>query len=251
MPRQPQRHIGVHGTATGGAHLPFVLTALMVKWIYKMSGRHYVHVASFAEADIQPLRIGRRLWVGPVGTAAPDEPHLLPIWLARGPAFGAGAHPTTQLCLRVLERHLPPGATVLDVGAGSAILSLAAARLGATSVLGIDIDPAAVAVGRVNVTQNGLDEKVQIVHTEVAELLAVSRPPFTWVVANILAHVLEALIAGGLVRLIAPGGWLVLSGFLRTQTPVIRAAISAAGLKLLAQEQQDEWVGLIASRPTG
>src|SRR5512133_382856 len=81
--------------------------------------RRRMSQTSFAEADIRPLRVGRHLWVGPHGSEPPDEPSLVPIWLEPGPAFGTGAHPTTQLCLRALERHLKPGVALLDLGAGS------------------------------------------------------------------------------------------------------------------------------------
>ncbi len=173
----------------------------------------------------------------------------MPVWLAAGPAFGSGAHPTTQLCLRVLDWRLPAGARVLDVGTGTGILAIAAARLGAREIVGTDIDPAALEVARANVLHNGVSDRVRIEAAALADLIARKEKPFGWVIANILAHVLVELLEQGMGELLEPGGWLVLSGFLRRQTPELRGALSAANLELLAQEQQDEWTCIIGRRP--
>lgn len=217
-----------------------------------MKQGHYLHAASFAEAEIRPLRVGRRLWIGPAGVAAPAEGDLLPIWLGAGPAFGTGAHPTTQLCLRALERHLRPGARVLDLGTGTGILAIAAARLGALSVLGVDIDPEALAVAHENVLRNGMGKEVRLERGTLTDVVTTHGEDarFTWVTANILAHVLVEFFDQGLLRIVAPGGWLVLSGLLRSQTPQLRARLATTELELLAQEQQDEWVCMIARQPS-
>ena len=213
-----------------------------------MKKAQFLHAASFAEAEVRSLRVGRRLWIGPTGEAAPREAEVLPIWLSDGPAFGTGAHPTTQLCLRVLERHLKPGSLVLDLGTGTGILAIAAARLGAAAAFALDIDPDAVAVAQVNVLRNGVQDRVQVDLGTLQHVLAQPGNEFSWVMTNILAHVIVEFFDQGLPRVMAPGGWLVLSGFLRSQTPAIRACLDVAELELLAQEQQDEWVCLIARR---
>jgi ribosomal protein L11 methyltransferase len=210
----------------------------------------YSHAASFSEAAIRPLRLGRRLWIGPAGMPPPEGGDVLPIWLGAGPAFGSGAHPTTQLCLRVLEQHLKPGGRVLDLGTGSAILAVAAARLGVEAVLALDIDPDAVAVARANVLQNDVADRVQIERGTLQGVLLREDHEFPWVMTNILAHIIIEFFEQGLRRVIAPGGWLVLSGFLRRQTPLMRAWLLRAELELLAQEQQGEWVCLVARRPS-
>ncbi len=206
---------------------------------------------SFAEAAIRPLRIGRHLWVGPGGREPPDEPGLVPIWLEAGPAFGTGAHPTTQLCLRALERHLKPGIALLDLGAGSGILSIAAAKLGAGRVLALDTDPEAVRVARGNVHHNQVDDQVSVDLGTMSDALARGwgRGQASRVVTNILANVIVQFFEQGLASVLSPGGWLILSGILRGQTPAIHACLVASGLELLAQEQQEEWVCVIARRP--
>ena len=184
-------------------------------------------------------------WLDP-----PLEPEVIPIRLDPGGAFGTGAHPTTELCLKVLERHLKPGTAVLDFGTGTGILAIAAAKLGAGPCLALDIDPEAVRVARANAALNGVAEKVRVEQGSLAEILAgrwgVSQSPF--VVANILANVIVGFFEQGLARAVTPGGWLVLSGILRAQTPEIRARLQWDGLELLAQEQQEDWVCLIARR---
>jgi ribosomal protein L11 methyltransferase len=204
----------------------------------------------FAEAGIRPLRIGRRLWVGPCGTEPPAEPGLVPIWLEPGPAFGTGSHPTTQLCLRALEQHLKPGAGLLDLGAGSGILSIAAARLGAGAVLALDTDPEAVRVARGNILHNQVGDRVQVEQGSLAGALARrwGQGRASWVVTNILAHVIVEFFGQGMAGVLSAEGWLILSGILRSQTPAIHACLAASGLELLAQEQQEEWVCIIARR---
>ncbi len=204
---------------------------------------------SFAEADIRPRRVGRRLWIGPVGEPLP-APDLLSIWLAPGPAFGSGSHPSTQLCLVALERHLPTGSRVLDVGTGTGILAIAAARLGAAEVVGVDIAAAAVEAARANVRHNAVEDRVQVTTGTLADLLERNDAPFTLAVVNILAHVIVGFLEQGLARLLAPDGLVILSGFLRTQAHLVRAALAASGLDLLAQEQLGEWCCTIGRKPT-
>ena len=102
------------------------------------------------------LRVGRRIVIVPAWEAYAPAPGEVVIRLEPGMAFGTGLHPTTRLCLEALEAHLAPGCTVLDVGTGSGVLAIAAAKLGARSVLALDADPVAVSVARENVALNGV-----------------------------------------------------------------------------------------------
>ncbi len=168
-----------------------------------------------------------------------------------GGVFGSGTHPTTQLCLAALDRHLPPATPVADIGTGAGILSIAAALLGAAPILAVDTDPEAVRVAQANVTRNGVGAQVHLLQGSLAEVLAEKwgEQPRAWVVANILAKVIEELFEHGLAQAVGPGGWLILSGVLQPQTPVLRSHLKRTGLELLAQEHQGEWVCLLARRP--
>ncbi|MDR2112587.1 MAG: 50S ribosomal protein L11 methyltransferase, partial [Candidatus Accumulibacter sp.] len=105
------------------------------------------------QAQFEPIRVSGRLWIVPSWHSAPD-PAAIVLVLDPGMAFGTGSHPTTRLCLEWLERTVTPGCSMLDYGCGSGILGIAAARLGATDVLGVDIDPQAVTAARNNAARN-------------------------------------------------------------------------------------------------
>jgi ribosomal protein L11 methyltransferase len=198
----------------------------------------------------QPFRVGRRLMVVPAWLNPPLEPDRLPIRLDPGRAFGDGMHPTTQLCLRALERHLQPGMPVLDLGTGTGILSIAAARLGAGPVLAVDTDPEAVEVARRNVAANHLAGRIRVEQGSLAETLAAQWGPAQapLVIANILTGILLDFFEHDFVQAVTPGGLLILSGIVITQTPEIRARLLWHQLKQLAQERLEDWVCIIARR---
>jgi ribosomal protein L11 methyltransferase len=223
---------------------------------------HTLAEADWAEtwkANFRPVRVGRRLMIVPAWLDPPLAPGDVPIRLDPGLAFGTGTHPTTQLCLAAIERHLTPGAAVrhggyamLDLGTGSGILAIAAAKLGASPILALDIDPEAVRVARENAAANGVAEHIRIAQGSLADLLdhAFDPPdyPTPLVVANILARVICDLLVQGLARTVTPGGLLVVSGILGSQAHEVRAALKAQGLALVAQEHLEDWVALIARR---
>lgn len=199
-------------------------------------------------AEMQPLRVGRRWIVVPAQLDLAVEPPLLPIRIDAGSAFGTGQHPTTQLCLMAIERHLTPGADVLDLGTGTGILAIAAAKMKAGQVLAVDSDAEAVRVARQNAARNNV---ASIVRVEAGSLPEVrsgqwQRTPVDLVVTNILAHVIVSFFEQGLAQAVAPGGLLVVSGILHSQTPDIRARLPWHGLELIAQERLAEWSCLIA-----
>lgn len=204
------------------------------------------------KSNFRPLRLGRRLMIVPAWLEPALEPGVAAIRLDPGMAFGTGTHPTTQLCLLAIERHLAPGAPMLDLGTGSGILAIAAARLGSGPVLALDVDPEAVRVAGENVIANGVAGQVRVVAGSLAEVLAGQYGP-EWrgaplVVANILARMIITLLEVGLAQIVAPGGLLVVSGILDTQAFEVTAALKIAGLTIVAQEQIDDWVALIARK---
>ncbi len=171
-------------------------------------------------ADSKPLRFGRRLWVCPTSAAAPVESGAVVVRLDPGLAFGTGTHPTTALCLQVLESLPLDGRRLIDYGCGSGILAIAALKLGASRVVAVDLDPQALIATRDNAERNGVSAALEV--RGVPALLE----PADWVMANILAGPLIEL-APVLAAACVPGGELVLSGLLRSQAFEVKAAYAA------------------------
>ena len=194
-------------------------------------------------------RIGHRLLVAAPGVEVAAATGQVVLHIDDGGAFGDGAHPTTQLCLAALVRHARPGA-LIDLGTGSGVLAIAAAKLGAAPILAVEIDAAAVQIARANVARNGVAASVQVEQGSLTEVVAgcfgLTQAPL--VVANILAHVLVDFFAQGLADVVTPGGLLILSGILRTQGPEIRARLGWHGLTQVAEERRDDWLCVIAQR---
>ena len=201
----------------------------------------YVEEADWAtawKAYFKPIRIGKRLVVTPPWESPELGPHDLPIVVDPGMAFGTGSHPTTQLCLVALEEYVQPGLAVADVGTGSGILAIAAAKLGASLVNANDNDPLAVTIARENAEING-------VPIAVAETLPPG--PYAVVVANILADVIIGM-ADQLALWAAPGGTLIASGIIDTRETDVRQAVEAVGFTSKDTRHQGEWVALIFER---
>ena len=191
----------------------------------------------------RPVSVGEQLAVC-FPWAEADAPTVVEI--DPGGAFGAGTHPSTQLLAEGLTGQVLGGGRVLDVGCGSGVLALIAARLGAAEAVGIDIEPAAVAAARANARRNGLDHVATFsaAPAGTAELGA-----FDLVVANITADVLMALAADIAAR-VAPGGRLALSGISAAQTSTVAAAYRPHGIELANPIRLDDWVSLAGSRVT-
>jgi ribosomal protein L11 methyltransferase len=191
-----------------------------------------------------PLRVGRSLVIKPSWEAFTPRPGDRVIELDPGMAFGTGAHPTTQLCLALLEERVAPGDRVLDLGTGSGILAIAAARLGSARVLALDVDPIAVSAARENAARNGVSERVTVQEGSVE---AAGSAPYDLIVANILAGVIRDL-APDLARLTRPGGLLLASGIIADRAGEVAAALKAAGFHLEATRADAEWRALVARR---
>lgn len=196
----------------------------------------------------KPFTIGERLHIVPAWLAddATAEGGRVQVRIEPGMAFGTGVHPTTQLCLQLIEQYVQPGNTIIDIGCGSAILAIAAKKLGAGQALGVDIDPQSMDNARENAALNHVE--IEIGLGSVAEVLAgeYSLQQADVVLANILAPVLVRLLAAGLGRLVAPGGTLVLSGILDEQEPELRRALAAAGFDILTEQHSGDWLALAA-----
>ena len=189
------------------------------------------------------LRVGQRVVVCPSWTEYAAGPGEVVVRLDPGMAFGTGHHPTTRLCLAELERRMRPGARVLDVGTGSGILAIAAAGLGASSVVGLDRDATACTVARRNVRANGPARRVRVVRGSIPRA-GVSG--FDIVLANISAKVLTEL-ASPLARTLAPDGLLIASGVLEEQSASVAEAFRGAGLRVDEVRAMEDWVVIVAT----
>jgi ribosomal protein L11 methyltransferase len=191
------------------------------------------------QSQFDPIRVSGRLWIVPSWHESPD-PAAINLILDPGMAFGTGSHPTTRLCLEWLERTVKPGDSVLDYGCGSGILAIAAAKLGAARVAGVDIDPQAVEAANANAERNA----VTAVFADSAAPLA---GEYDVVVANILSNPLRVL-AAAICAHVRSGGCLALSGILREQADEI-IAVYAPWIPLAVADVREDWVCLSGVRP--
>ena len=166
------------------------------------------------QAQFDPIPISKRLWIVPSWHVAPD-PKAIILVLDPGLAFGTGSHPTTRLCLQWLEANVRGGESVLDYGCGSGILAIAAKKLGAGEVTGIDIDPQAVQAARDNAARNAVEAGFYLPD-------AAPEAQYTVVIANILSNPLKVL-APMLAARVRPQRQIVLSGILAEQAEEMRA----------------------------
>ncbi len=200
------------------------------------------------KAHYQPLRIGKRMLVRPQWLEVDSAPADIEIALDPGMAFGTGTHPTTQLCLEALETLIAPATAVLDLGCGSGILAIAAAKLGARNALALDIDPIAVRVARENVAQNGVARQILVEKGSLETVLASART-FDLAVVNILARIILEMSERGLAQVLKPGGSAIFSGIIDTQADEVEAGLRRAGLMPSARRNLGDWVLIAAKRP--
>jgi ribosomal protein L11 methyltransferase len=205
-------------------------------------------------ADWKSMRFGRRLWVCPTAATPPEDPDAVVVRLDPGLAFGTGTHPTTALCLQILDSLPVAGRTVIDYGCGSGILGIAALKLGAAHVTAVDLDPQALLATRDNALRNGVSAYIDVrgvdaqdagVPGDRAPDAATPLQPAYCVMANILAGPLIEL-APLLTAACEPQGWLLLSGLLKTQAYEVKAAYSQAFAMQVVE--RDDWCCLYARR---
>ncbi|MBT6813434.1 MAG: 50S ribosomal protein L11 methyltransferase, partial [Anaerolineae bacterium] len=208
----------------------------------------------------RPIPIGKKLIIIPAWMDSPDETRI-PIKIDPGMAFGTGTHPTTQLALGLMEEIIDSGrwmvdgkdtingspSTVIDVGCGSGILSIAALKLGVERALGVDIEAPSVKSARENADVNEIGDEFIISQGSVDEILAgdfeFKSAPL--VVANMLAPILIRLTEAGLGKLVSPGGVLILSGILDEQEERVRAAAESHHLKIIERRQLGDWIAFV------
>ncbi|HEX8299870.1 MAG TPA: 50S ribosomal protein L11 methyltransferase [Rubricoccaceae bacterium] len=189
------------------------------------------------EATIQPTRVGPFV-IAPTWADLPDDLAALTV-LRVDPkmAFGTGYHESTRLALGLLAPRVPAGGRVLDVGAGTGVLALAALKTGAASAIGVDIDPWSVENACENAALNGVADRFE---NRLGSIEEIPETGFDLVLANILRSILVPMMPDLAARL-TPGGTLILAGILQTERETMLAATAAAGLALAAEATENEW----------
>lgn len=164
------------------------------------------------------------------------------IELDPGMAFGTGTHPTTRICLELLQEIITPQTEMLDLGTGSGILALAGAKLGAKKVCAMDIDPVAVRVAVENIRRNRLDELIKVYESNLLERPLDSK--FNLVVANIITNAVLELVPQ-LAKVLMPGGIFVASGIIEERFPEVQNCLTRLGFEEVKHICEDGWVGLV------
>ena len=212
-------------------------------------------------------KAGEKTVIVPSWLEYTPHPGEVIIRLDPGMAFGTGLHPTTRLCLALLEGYVQPGQVVLDLGSGSGILAIAAAHLGAQRVLALDTDPIAVEASAANAARNGVGAQVVSAEGSLGrglelgnwltsssearepnlESAAANPGSFDLIVANILARIL-AILADDMANALAPGALLLSSGIIADREDEVALAYAAAGLERIERRQEGDWVALVHQR---
>lgn len=187
-----------------------------------------------------------RVVVCPSWEECRPEPGAVLVELDPGMAFGTGSHPSTALCLMALQDLISGGERVLDVGTGSGILAIAAVRLGAGSVLAVDVDPVACRVAVENVGKNGVGDRVEVRLGEAGEFLRAEEGTADLILANLVADLIIPL-APAFTGALAPGGHLLASGVTDGRRAAVVEALSRAGLTVVRAHEDEGWVALEAA----
>lgn len=204
-----------------------------------------IHALDWAESwkrHFKSISIGSKLLIKPSWSQRRPRAGQALVVLDPGLSFGTGQHPTTLFCLRQLARARRTGVrqSLLDIGTGSGILAIAAAKLGYSSVCAFDFDPEAVRVARANAAGNGVANKINLSRQDLTRLPSLARTKFDFICANLIFDLLLSE-APKLVNRLKRNGTLVLAGILTNQFERVRQCFEQAGLKLVAQRIQKEW----------
>lgn len=188
-------------------------------------------------------RFGRVRVQPPWSRRHPEADEIL-IVIEPGMAFGTGGHPTTSLCLELLSAHVRPGMSVLDMGTGTGILAIAAAKLGAGQVLGVDDDPIAVEIARQNCAQNGVADRVEF---KEGDGWAAVSGQFDLIVCNIIT-LFHLRNAGRVAERLAPGGLYIASGISGRNWRSVAKALGSNGLRLVERRKRRAWMAGVFSK---
>ena len=220
--------VGRTASLSGVTHSPVPEQDWMRKW----------------KQGFEAIRVGERLIVAPSWKLPEHDGGRIVIQIDPGMAFGTGTHETTRLCLEAIERYWK-GGRLLDVGTGTGILAIAAARLAPDSrVVAIDLDPQAVEIARENASINRVSSSLDILEAQLRDF---SGQHFDLVVANLTAEVIVDL-TGDLAGCLSREGLLILSGILAGLAPDVEAALGRSGFRVIERREAGEWCAMIAGR---
>ncbi|MTI84760.1 MAG: 50S ribosomal protein L11 methyltransferase [Firmicutes bacterium] len=193
----------------------------------------------------KPVKVGNKLVIKPEWEEYSTQEDEIVIQMDPGQAFGTGTHPTTAMCLELIEEYVAAGDSVIDVGTGSGILAVTAALLGSARVLALDMDKVAVQMAAENTRRNGVSSTVRV---KEGNLLDNVEGRFDIVVANILSSVIIEL-APDAAKVLRSGGYFIASGIIRERLPEVRGVLEKMGFLIKELRHQGEWVALVAVYP--
>lgn len=189
----------------------------------------------------KPTKIGNHIIVKPIWEKYDEAPQDIIIKLDPGMAFGTGTHETTIMCIKALEKYVNKDVVVFDIGTGSGILAITAAKLEAKNVIGVDLDPVAVDSAKENVKLNDLNN-IEIVY---GNLMDVIKGKANVIVANILAEII-ILLSKDIKKFLLPGGYFITSGIIKDKKEQVIDSLQENGLEIISSETLGEWVCIIA-----
>ena len=185
----------------------------------------------------KPSKVGEKIVVKPIWEEYEEKEGELVVNLDPGMAFGTGTHETTRMCIQALEKYVKEESTVFDVGCGSGILAIAAAKLGAKLAVGVDLDPVAVESSIENVGYNNLNN-IEILHGNLVEVI-------DGVVANILAEII-CILTDDVKRVMKDGGVFITSGIIHDRVDMVCEKLEATGFEVIEKNRDGEWNCIVA-----
>ncbi|RKI50515.1 50S ribosomal protein L11 methyltransferase [Clostridium paraputrificum] len=189
----------------------------------------------------KPSKVGEKIVVKPIWEEYEAEDEELVVELDPGMAFGTGEHETTRMCIQALEKYVQKDSTVFDVGCGSGILAIAAAKLGAKLAVGVDLDPVAVESAKENVGFNNIDN-IEILHGNLIEVIDGKADI---VVANIIAEII-CILTEDVSRVIKPNGYFITSGIIHDRVEMVTNKLEECGFEVVKVNKDGEWNCIIA-----
>ncbi len=192
----------------------------------------------------KPVEVGERIIIKPLWEEIESDRDVV-IELDPGMAFGTGTHETTRMCLKVLEGYVKEGCSLLDVGTGSGILSIGAAKMGCSKITAVDIDTVAVKVAKENIALNGVLDNINVVCGNLTD--CIKKEKYDIVVANIIADAI-IMLSGGIADFLADDGVYITSGIINHRGDDVKAALKASGFTITEEICEGDWLAIVCRK---